>query len=64
MSTVPECLAANHCGMKVAGLSLIINLAAGMSGEKLTHEETLTEGARAYGAIEKLLQAFFYEMDA
>ena len=64
MSTVPECLAANHCGMKVAGLSLITNLAAGLGGEKLTHEETLTEGARAYGAIEKLLLAFFAGPDA
>jgi inosine/guanosine/xanthosine phosphorylase family protein len=64
MSTVPECLAANHCGMKVAGLSLITNLAAGLSGEKLTHDETLSEAAHAYGAIEKLLLAFFADLDA
>jgi inosine/guanosine/xanthosine phosphorylase family protein len=64
MSTVPECLAANHCGMKVAGLSLITNLAAGLSGEKLTHDETLSEAAHAYGAIEKLLLAFFAGLDA
>lgn len=62
MSTVPECLAANHCGMKVAGLSLITNLAAGLSGEKLTHEETLAEGAKAYGSIEKLLLKFFADL--
>jgi inosine/guanosine/xanthosine phosphorylase family protein len=64
MSTVPECLAANHCGMKVAGLSLITNLAAGLSGEKLTHDETLREAAHAYDAIEKLLTAFFAGLDA
>lgn len=59
MSTVPECLAANHCGMKVAGLSLITNLAAGLSGGKLTHDETLTEGAKVYDSVEKLLLTFF-----
>ena len=59
MSTVPECLAANHCGMKVAGLSLITNLAAGLSGGKLTHDETLIEGAKVYDSIEKLLLTFF-----
>jgi len=64
MSTVPECLAANHCGMKVAGLSLITNLAAGLSGGKLTHDETMTEGAKAYGAIEKLLLKFFADLPA
>jgi inosine/guanosine/xanthosine phosphorylase family protein len=58
MSTVPECLAANHCGMKVAGLSLITNLAAGLSGGKLSHEETLAEAAQAYGAMEALLLKF------
>lgn len=62
MSTVPECLAANHCGMKVAGLSLITNLAAGLSGEKLTHDETLTEATKAYGGIEKLLLKFFADL--
>jgi inosine/guanosine/xanthosine phosphorylase family protein len=64
MSTVPECLAANHCGMKVAGLSLITNLAAGLSGEKLTHTETLEEAARAYDSIEKLLLQFLADLAA
>ncbi len=63
MSTVPECLAANHCGLKVAALSLITNLAAGLTGDVLTHEETLAEGAKAYAGIEKLLLAFFSGLD-
>ena len=63
MSTVPECLAANHCGLKVAALSLITNLAAGLSGGVLTHEETLAEGAKAYAGIEKLLLTFFSGLD-
>jgi inosine/guanosine/xanthosine phosphorylase family protein len=62
MSTVPECLAAVHCGMKVAALSLITNLAAGLSAGPLTHTETLDEAAKAYDRVEELLVTFFEGM--
>lgn len=39
MSTVVEAIAAVHCGMRVCGISCISNLAAGMSGRPLNHEE-------------------------
>jgi inosine/guanosine/xanthosine phosphorylase family protein len=58
MSTVPECIAARYCGMKVAALSLVTNLAAGLSDAPLTHEETLAEAQKAYGGMEKLLLRF------
>lgn len=41
MSTVPEAIVANHAGMKVLGISCITNMAAGMSGEALSHEEVV-----------------------
>ena len=41
MSTVPEAIVAAHCGMKVAAVSCISNLAAGISKTALTHEEVM-----------------------
>lgn len=39
MSSVPEALCARMLGMHVYGLSLITNLASGLSDEVLTHED-------------------------
>lgn len=41
MSTVPEAIVANYCGMKVIGISCISNYASGVSTKKLTHEEVI-----------------------
>lgn len=47
MSTVPEVIAANHLGLRVAALSCITNLAAGISTKKLSHEE-VTDTAKKF----------------
>ena len=44
MSTVLEAIAAREAGLEVLGISLITNLAAGMTGEPLNHEEVLQAG--------------------
>lgn len=41
MSTVPEAIVANYCGMNVIGISCISNFAAGVSTKKLTHKEVI-----------------------
>ena len=64
MSTVPECLVANHCGMKVAGLSVITNLAAGIAAHPLSHDETIEEANKVYDCMSRLLVRFFEDLSA
>src|SRR5207244_7430061 len=56
MSTVPEAIVARQCGMRVAGLSCITNLAAGRSKEKLSHKEVLETGEAAKPVAARLLE--------
>ncbi len=58
MSTVPEAMAARQCGMKVAAVSCITNLAAGISAEKLSHAEVLETGERVKKSGAALLKNF------
>lgn len=41
MSTVPEAIVANYCGMKVIGISCMSNYASGISNKKLDHAEVI-----------------------
>ncbi len=43
MSTVPETIIARRAGMKVLALSLMTNMAAGLSQEALSHAHTLEQ---------------------
>lgn len=56
MSTVLEAIAARAEGVEVFGLSLVTNLAAGMTGEPLDHHEVLAAGQAAAGRMGGLLR--------
>jgi len=45
MSTVPEAIAAAHCGLEILGISCITNMAAGMLDQPITSEEVLAISA-------------------
>ncbi len=55
MSTTLEAIAAREAGMEVLGISLVTNLAAGISGEPLNHEEVLEAGRTAAARMGGLL---------
>jgi purine-nucleoside phosphorylase len=57
MSTVLEAIAARHLGAEVFGVSLVTNMAAGMSGEALDHEDVLARGRAAVPTLAELLRA-------
>lgn len=56
MSTVLEAIEARSLGAKVLGISLVTNLAAGVTGEHLSHAEVLAEGQAAAPRLGKLLR--------
>jgi purine-nucleoside phosphorylase len=58
MSTVPETIVARQCGVKVAAVSCITNLAAGRSGEPLSHKEVLETAERVQSLAAQLLVNF------
>lgn len=64
MSTVPEVIAARHMGLEVLAISCVTNMAAGLSGEKINHEEVLETGERVRGKFLSLLRAVLPRMQS
>ncbi len=58
MSTTPETILARHAGLKVVGLSLMTNYAAGLVQGALAHEQTLAVADASAGQVAALLHAF------
>lgn len=61
-STVPEVIAARHMGMNVLGISCVTNMAAGLSGKKISHEEVLDTGERVRAKFASLLRSVLSRM--
>ena len=64
MSTVHETIVARHCGLRVAAVSVITNLAEGMGDRPLSHEQTLADAGRAAKDLAPLLTRFIVGLAA
>jgi purine-nucleoside phosphorylase len=62
MSTVPETILARRAGMKVLAVSLVTNMAAGLSQENLSHAHTLRQAQRANAMASRLLADIIQEI--
>ncbi|MBI4428030.1 MAG: purine-nucleoside phosphorylase [Ignavibacteriales bacterium] len=62
MSTVPEIITAKRLGMRVAAISLISNLATGISHQKLSHEEVTETGNQVKESFSNLLQEVLFRL--
>jgi xanthosine phosphorylase len=64
MSTVQETILARHCGLRVAAVSVITNLAEGMSDEPLSHDQTLRAAEAGAGDLTRLVLEFIPRLGA
>lgn len=64
MSTVPEVIVARHMDVRVLAISCVTNMAAGLSGQTINHEEVLETGRRVRGTFLTLLRAVLPQIAA
>ncbi|WP_262270674.1 purine-nucleoside phosphorylase [Microvirga yunnanensis] len=62
MSTVPEVILARYHGLKVAAVSVVTNLAAGIEGASPSHQETKDTAAEASEKFKRLIRSFVAEL--
>ena len=62
MSTVPEVIVANHCGLRVLAMSCISNMAAGILEQRLTEEEVLAAGERVSAQFGQLVSTIVQKL--
>ena len=62
MSTVPEVIAAHHMGIRVCAISLIANMAAGITDDMLSHEEIGLQASSLMGTFSSLLKNFIMKI--
>lgn len=62
MSTVPEALVANYCGMEVLGISCITNSAAGVHPSRLSHAEVVETAEKVKESFKKLLVSIIKDL--
>ena len=63
MSTAPETILARRFGLKVAAISVVTNLGAGLEQGSPSHHETTEGGGRAAGDMARVLTAFLEDLD-
>jgi purine-nucleoside phosphorylase len=62
MSTVHEVIIARHMGLEVLGISLVTNMAAGVSGKAIHHEEVMDIGKRVEAQFTSLLKSLIPQL--
>lgn len=62
MSTVPEVILARFLGLKIAAISTVTNMAAGLSDENISHEHTKAMAPKGAAKLEKILRAMLRGM--
>jgi purine-nucleoside phosphorylase len=62
MSTVPEVIAANHCGAKVLGISCITNMACGILDQPLNHTEVIETSNKVKDKFIKLVSGIIQKL--